>query len=103
MEQERLVVTRPRREVVVVPIERKTVLDLYECRISLEALCARLATERREDRHVDAAQHLMSRIAQAYSSGDVEDYFAATLEFHELLADAAQNCVLEQLLKTLGV
>jgi len=103
LEQEGLVVIRPRREVIVAPIERKTVIDLYECRISLEALCARLATERREARHVESAQRLMSRIDQAYSVKDVEGYFAATLEFHELLAEAAQNCVLKQLLKTLGV
>lgn len=102
LEQEGLLVIKPRREVIVAPIERKTVLDLYECRISLEALCARLATERRESRHVEAAHRLMARIEQAYSDGDVEGYFSATLEFHQLLADAAQNCVLKQLLQALG-
>ncbi len=82
------------RGLIVAPLERKLVRDLYELRAAMEALAVRLASARPEAlADIDAR---LKRGQKALREGKIKDQIAADIEFHTALARASGNDLLAE-------
>jgi DNA-binding GntR family transcriptional regulator len=82
------------RGLVVAPLERQAVRDLYQLRGAMEALAVRLAATQRQ-----ALGEAAARLAQgrtAIREGGVENQIAADIAFHTALAKASGNALLSE-------
>ena len=82
------------RGLVVAPLEREAVRDLYQLRAAMEALAVRLAATRRQ-----ALGEAATRLAQgraAIREDGVENQIAADIAFHTALAHASGNALLAE-------
>ena len=78
-------------------LSAKDILDLMEARLLLECQCARWAAERasaKQLKKLEAAAHLI-----ADNPSDYDQFLEADLQFHLVLAEAAQNSVVIELMK----
>jgi len=82
----------PGRGLVVAPLERKAVRDLYQLRAAMETLAVRLACARPQA--LAEADLLLARGQAALRGGAIEDQIAADVEFHIALAQASGNDLL---------
>ena len=80
------------RGLIVAPLERKAVRDLYQLRAAMEALAVRLACARPEA--LNEADVLLQRGRAALRGGAIENQIAADIEFHTALARASGNDLL---------
>lgn len=90
LESENLVIVKPRQGMFVADIPITDLIQIFEVRVELEALCARLATKRM----TAAVLKQMKDLAEEYSSSDKQDLdclFEQDRKFHMLLAQAAGN------------
>lgn len=90
LQSENLVVVAPRRGMFVADV---TIIDLpqiYEVRVELEALCARLAAQRITPEQLGELRCLVDEY-QRSDSGDKELILSLDRRFHQLLAEAAGN------------
>lgn len=86
-----LVVVIPRRGVLVSEINLKTQLRLLEARRVVEALLARLATERADDEQRRAFHNIAADMRAAADHADDIAFMRLDREFNGLLADASGN------------
>jgi len=90
LQSENLVVVKPRRGIFVTDITITDLSQIFEVRVELEALCARLAAQR-----ITAAQLVeLRRLAEEYERIDpvnLKELFDIDRRFHNLLATAANN------------
>lgn len=75
--------------------------ELIEVRAVLEALNARLAARRRDAAGLARIGALLDRGAALDAAGDTASLAALNAEFHDLLADAGANRVLQDLMRPL--
>lgn len=90
LQSENLVIASPRRGMFVADIAITDLTQIYEMRVELESLCARLAAQRINVEQVKKMQCL----AEEYGKTDQEDnerLLALDGHFHALLAEAANN------------
>ena len=64
---------------------------LYEIRIALYGLAGRLLATRIRDAEIARLDDIITRIEQAYESGDVAAYYPLSYEMHECLLNASGN------------
>lgn len=87
---EGLVIVKPRRGVFVSDISITDLLQLFEMRIALETLAARLATER-----ITPGQLIkLRKLADRYENADLQDkheLIDLDGKFHSLIAEASRN------------
>jgi len=86
-----LVEIRPRRGVVVLPLTRRNLSEMFEVTAEIEAMCARFATNRMTalERYEIIALH--ESAAGLAESNDVDKYDEANARFHEAIYRATHN------------
>lgn len=102
LELEGLVIMIPRKGAQVAPFTEKDIVDVLEVRASLEALAARLACKRMDDRAFLRLQLVIAEYEYALKDGDIETMIEKDVEFHETIFNASQNDRLIQLFSSMG-
>lgn len=98
LQAEKFVVVKPRRGIFVSNVAITDLTRIYEVRVELESLGARLAAERITSEQLAR----MRKLAEGYQSAETSDvrrYFAIDQAFHRLLAEAAHNQFLAEALQ----
>lgn len=98
---EGLVTIEPRRGASVVFLSAEAAHDLVEVRATLEGLNAKLAAQRRDDKVVSALREMLERGIGASKADRTEELADLNYRFHELLATAAGNQVLTEMVRSL--
>jgi DNA-binding GntR family transcriptional regulator len=96
-----LAVEQPRRGVVVVTIAEDDLVAIHEVREFLEAGAARLAAARIDKAGVERLRRILAEQKRAVTDKDAAGYFRTNSELHRVIAAAAGNARLEQMLLTL--
>ncbi len=90
LESENLVIVKPRQGMFVADIPITDLIQIFEVRVELEALCAHLASKRMTPEILSS----MKNLAETYSQSEKQDLnclFDQDRQFHALLAAAAHN------------
>jgi DNA-binding GntR family transcriptional regulator len=95
---EGLVDVQPRRGIVVRPINLDEVMEIIEVRLLNECFAVRLAADRASSAEIVAIRQVRLRADQAVTAGDVEHMMLLDRDFHRLIARAAHNTVLADVL-----
>jgi len=77
-------------------VDSRTVGEITDVRIAIECQQARLAARTSTPERIELLKRQLSVMEEAI--GDYERFYAADLEFHELIAEAAGNLALERLM-----
>lgn len=99
--QEKLVAVIPRRGTFVTGIELKDLKLLFEARLPMEALAARLSAQRGNDEHWRQMEAALNRLPANGAPHTNEDLIAIDAACHEIIYDAAGNPFLRDTLVTL--
>ena len=91
----------PRKGVIVKPVSLNEVLQIIEVRLINEPLGARLAAEHASDADLTEMADVLKRAKHWASLRNVENLMLLDREFHLLIAKAAKNDVLTELLRSL--
>ncbi len=86
-----LVEIRPRRGIVVLPMTIETLSEMFEVTAEIEALCARMATNRMTALERGGLIELHEASEALLQSGDIAGYDAFNLAFHEGIYRATHN------------
>jgi GntR family transcriptional regulator, rspAB operon transcriptional repressor len=95
---EGLVDVQPRKGIVVRPINLDEVIEIIETRLLNESFAVRLAAERASSTEIMAIRNVLMLADEEVKSGDVEKMMLLDRDFHRLIARAAHNTVLADLL-----
>jgi len=95
LEAENLVIIKPRRGIFVADITITDLTQIYEVRIELETLCARLAAQRATPSFINRMEALVDEY-QTIPEIDLPALFAIDRKFHITLADATLNSFLSR-------
>lgn len=76
--------------------DKKEVSDLYECRISIESLAAKLATQRISSDEMEQLEKVISESRQVLKDNDKKSLTILNQAFHDIIHTASNN---EQLIK----
>jgi DNA-binding GntR family transcriptional regulator len=87
------------RGAFVAELSSTDVLEMYELRTEIEAICGRLAAHRATPDTVVALGRALQACERAAEANDLEAYFAANDQFHEVIYAMAGN---KQLAQTAG-
>lgn len=98
---EGLVELTPHRGACVVDLSHGLVEELVEVRATLEGLNARLAARRHDPAAIARLRDVLARGDAAARSGVPEELAALNREFHELLAIAGSNRILQDVMRSL--
>jgi DNA-binding GntR family transcriptional regulator len=90
LKSENLVVVAPRRGMFVTDVAITDLPHIFEVRVELEALCARLAAQRITAQQQSQLTDLMAKCRQS-DPGDKELFLSLDRRFHQLMAEAAGN------------
>jgi len=99
---ENMVEVIPRKGVIVKPIDLHEVLQMVEVRLINETHCARLAAERADENHIKRLGEIFARAQKAISDRNVREMMVLDGNFHGVLASAARNDELAQILRKLN-
>ena len=91
----------PRKGVIVKPVSLNEVLQIIEVRLINECYCARLAAERANNADIAEMEDVLKRTAHWTSLRNVVNMMLLDREFHLLVARAAKNDVVAELLRSL--
>ena len=94
LQSENLVIASPRRGMFVADIAITDLTQIYEIRVELEALCARLAALRATSQQVQEMKVFITEKPQT-SQGAKEQLMDFDRKFHALLAQASHNRFLQ--------
>ena len=98
---EGLVDVIPRKGVIVRPVSLNEVLQIIETRLVNESYCSRLAAERANNSDIAELADVLKRTKHWTSMRNIENMMLLDREFHLLVARAAKNDVLTELLRSL--
>jgi GntR family transcriptional regulator, rspAB operon transcriptional repressor len=98
---EGLVEVIPRKGVIVKPVSLNEVLQIIEVRLINEPFGARLAAEQANDADLAEMADILDRARHWATLRNVENMMLLDREFHLLIARAARNAVLTELLRNL--
>ncbi|HEY7300191.1 MAG TPA: GntR family transcriptional regulator [Xanthobacteraceae bacterium] len=91
----------PRKGVIVKPVSLNEVLQIIEVRLINEPFSVRLAAEQANDTDLDELAEILKRAKHWAALRNVENMMLLDREFHLLIARAAKNSVLIELLRNL--
>ena len=91
----------PRRGASVAAMSSGIAKDLVEVRATLEGLNARLAARHHEDAIIAELEQVLTEGNRAARSGNVDDLVRLNGAFHDKLAQAGQNSILWDIMRTL--
>lgn len=98
---EKLVVIVPRRGMFVTEIGLEDLQRLFEVRVELEALAARLAARRGREEHWRRMETVLARLDNNVQEPDNEMLIAIDGKCHEIMYEAADNGFLQDTLSTM--
>lgn len=101
LELEGLVVMVPRKGAQVAQFTEKDIQDVLEVRGALEALAAKIACKRMDDRVFLKLQLAIAEYSYAAKNKDLEMMIEKDVEFHEIIVNATQNDKLIQIFNNL--
>lgn len=101
LELEGLVIMVPRKGAQVAQFTEKDIEDVLEVRAALEALAARLACKKMDDRAFLRLQLVIAEYEYAAKENDIEVMIEKDVEFHETIFNATENEKLIQLFNNL--
>ncbi|MBI3445891.1 MAG: GntR family transcriptional regulator [Magnetospirillum sp.] len=101
LEAEGIVEVRPRQGVFFIGFDKARLLEIFVAREVLEGATARLAAEKINSAQMDELRRSIERQRAAIASGAIADYSAEATRFHQLLADAAGNQVMAEMVERL--
>ena len=93
-----LVDVQPRKGVVVRKINLDEVIDIIETRLLNETFAVRLAAERASAAEIVAIRDVIARADEMADQGNTEQMMLLDRDFHRLIARAAHNVVLADVL-----
>jgi DNA-binding GntR family transcriptional regulator len=88
----------PRRGAVVAEVTVEQAEELFDVRMALEPLAARLAAKRAPAAAVDGLRQVLERARQATEAGDFDLVAACNTDFHRLVVEISGNDYLRLLL-----
>ncbi len=91
----------PRKGLLIRPDSMNEVLNLLEARCALEPNIAALAAERATPAHIRQLQELLREALAINDGNDRNRHMEIDREFHHLIADAASNPVLADVIRPL--
>jgi DNA-binding GntR family transcriptional regulator len=91
----------PRRGGVVVQIGLDRLADMLDAECEIEALCARLASQRMSALEKGQLQTVHEQAHQLVQDEDESDYLALNNEFHDLICSGAHNATLGAMIRDL--
>ena len=94
LEADGLVVRAVRRGVRVAPMGRRDLREVYACRVVLEGLAAREATQNVTPAQLAEMQNLLDTMATALRRRQIRPFFDANVAFTRLIHDASANATL---------
>lgn len=89
--------TIPRRGAYVHTITMEDVKDIYQTREMIEGFAGSLAVENMTDEDILESEKLWVKMKELSSSGNLESYLAASLDFHNKIITCAQNKKIEEI------
>jgi DNA-binding GntR family transcriptional regulator len=92
-----MIVSIPNRGVVVRPLTRRGVVEMYEMRALLEGHAARLAAERLTDADLGALEALLAEMVRLGDAGELREMVARDVEFHTRICRIADHDLLYRL------
>lgn len=101
LELEGLVIMVPRKGAQVAQFTEKDIQDVLEVRAALEALAAKLACKRMDDRAFLKLQLAIAEYSYAAKNKDLETMIEKDVEFHDIICNATQNDKLIQMFNNL--
>lgn len=101
LQAEKLVTTVP-RGLVVAEISDEEAANIYRVRAALEGLVAAQFAERANELDVRALGATISRLGQAYRSGDFERVIVDKKKFYDAICDGAKNKIVRDILDQLS-
>jgi DNA-binding GntR family transcriptional regulator len=88
----------PNRAMYVAEISATSVQHIYEFRMLIGGYCARLAALRASDGHLRDLRNIHDLLAQAIEDDDIDRHVELNRHFNQLLAQAAQNIYLAEVI-----
>lgn len=85
LEQEGLIESVPYKGVVITPLTRRYVEEIYEVRTVLEKLAIDRAIDRMEDAQIEELDQIVEQMRQAAREKDLERLVELDLAFHEFI------------------
>lgn len=98
---EHMVEVIPRKGVIVKPVSMDEVMRIIEARLIIEPFSAALAAERADASDIAEMTAILSRADELREARDIEKMMLADRQFHLVLARAARNDVLADVLRKL--
>jgi DNA-binding GntR family transcriptional regulator len=92
----------PRRGAVVARVSAEQAEELFDVRLALEPLAARLAARRADPRAVARLRDALGRATQATEQGQLDVLAACNTEFHSLVVEAGGNAYLRMLVEPMA-
>ena len=102
LERDGLVQINARRGAQVTQLNVGEVNDLFEVRISLIGLAARIAAERRDPDFIARLRVGVERLAEIAKVGDADAYTSAVYRYNLMLAEASGNRFLRSMIFSLA-
>jgi DNA-binding GntR family transcriptional regulator len=96
-----LVELRPNRGAVIANPSIKEARDIFEARRVIEATIVRKVADNKTDKGLDRLRHFLSEEKQAYIQGDLSRAQRLSRMFHIVLAELADNQILNRYLENL--
>jgi DNA-binding GntR family transcriptional regulator len=91
----------PRKGVIVKPVSLNEIFHIIEVRLINECYCVRLAAERANDQDIADLDGVLKRAGHWTSTRNVENLMLLDREFHQLIARAAKNDVVTDMVRSL--
>ncbi|MEJ5357461.1 MAG: GntR family transcriptional regulator [Desulfobacterales bacterium] len=101
LEKEQLIAREPRRGFRVSALDLDGVADLYDLRIALEALAARLAAKRLTPSDRRGLSQLLADVERCLEGGDKPRLLDLEQDFHILIFEASRNRPLAEMGRTI--
>ncbi len=89
------------RGLFVSEISAKDALDIYDIRIALFGLAARLAAQHMSNKRINALQELVERMDAAAEADSIEDFYPLNRAFHDEIEAYADNPRIVELMQQL--
>ena len=103
LESEGLVLNVPHRGPVVAPVSAKTAKEIYDLRIVMEGLAARLFAENATDEQQHELAASVDRLEEVYINFNALRFLATKAKFYEILLTGAGNEILANNLRNLHI
>lgn len=97
LEAENLIISIPRRGVMVQKFSDEKIIEIYDCRIALEGMAVRNFTEKATEKQLKKLQTFFHVFKSKEGNIDHKDYQKEDIEFHDYLIENCGNGFLKRL------